>query len=64
MKGDIYLGGLENETDSGVEVMVKEELCEVVKVISVSDSVMAVVLVFYYVLRLICVYAPQSERNF
>ena len=49
----------------GVGVMVKEELCEnMVKVTSVSDRVMTLVVFEEEVLRLICGYAPQSGRRF
>ena len=42
----------------GVGVMIKDELCKkVVEVGKVSDRVMAVVLVFEDVLRLVCGYA-------
>ena len=52
--------------DSGVGVVVKEELCEkVVEVRRVSDRVMTFVVVFEEeMLRLISRYAPQSERRF
>ena len=45
-------------------IMVKEELCEkVLEVRRVSDRMMTVVVVFEDdVLRLLCVYAPQSIR--
>ena len=43
--------------------MVKEELHEVFEVRMVSDRVMAVVLIFENVLRLICEYALQNTRR-
>ena len=45
-------------------IIVMEELCEnVVEVRRVSDRMMAVVMVFEDVLRLICGYAPQSRGS-
>ena len=49
----------------GVGAIVKAELCEVVEVRRVSDSVIAVVLFFEEdVQRLVCGYAPQSGSLF
>ena len=46
--------------------MMKEDLCEkVVEVRRISDRVLTVIVLFEDdVLRLICVYAQQSERSF
>ena len=43
--------------------VVKDELCEVVKVERVSEIVMAVVLVSTEDVRLICGHVPQSGRS-
>ena len=48
----------------GVEVLMKEELCEVVEVRRKSDRVMKVVMALEEeVVRIICVYGPQSGRT-
>ena len=48
----------------GVGVMAKEQCKNLVEVRSVSDGVVTVVVFEEDVLRLICVYAPQSRRSF
>lgn len=54
-----------SEGAGGVGVLVKEELCEkVVEVLRKSDRVMTVVMAFEEeVVRIICVYGPQSGRT-
>ena len=55
---------LKRDGVGGVEVMVKEELCEkVVEVRTVCDRVVTLVVFEEDILRLICGYAPQSGKS-
>jgi len=53
-----------NSGTGGIGISVKEELCEkIVEVRRKSDRVMAMVMAFGEVVRVVCAYGPQSGRK-